>query len=193
MIAILSVSDKRGIADLAAGLLDIGWDIAASEGTARAIGREVGRLSDLAGIPTLLGGRVKALTVGVLAGILARDTPADLDELRARDLRRVHLVCCNFGALPESAGDLTDVEDTVDIGGPAMLRAAAKNCAFVIPLVDPDDYPVVLEALKADDVPLDLDLRTTLAAKAFQASSRYDARVAELFAQVGAVSVVEQR
>ncbi|ONI77979.1 phosphoribosylaminoimidazolecarboxamide formyltransferase [Actinosynnema sp. ALI-1.44] len=182
MIAILSVSDKTGIGDFAGGLLELGWEIAASDGTHRAIGRDVGRISDLARIPALLGGRVKALTVSVMAGILARDTPADLAELQAADIRRIHLVCCNFGALPDRATSLADFQDAVDIGGPAMLRAAAKNCAHVIPLTDPADYPDVIAALNRGEVPV--ESRTALAAKAFRVSSDYDARVGALFESV---------
>src|SRR5882724_6220812 len=183
MLAVLGVSDKRNIEVLAAGLLSLGWQVVATEGTHRAIaeaGYQVGRVGDLAGVPTLLSGRVKTLTVSVMAGILARDTPSDVEELARYDITRVDLVACNYYRLPPAAGSLAYFREKVDIGGPAMLRGAAKNCAHVVPLSDPDDYQPVLDALAAGDgtaesVPL--SFRVALAAKAFRRSAEYDESV----------------
>jgi AICAR transformylase/IMP cyclohydrolase PurH len=183
VLAVLGVSDKRDIGRLAGGLLGLGWEVVATDGTRGAIsqsGHATGSIADLAGVPTLLGGRVKALTVSVMAGILATDTASDLAELQQYNIRRVSLVCCNFVPVPQLAPDAARLWDSVDIGGPAMLRAAAKNCAHVIPLADPDDYPDVLAALADGDgtaASVPLGYRMTLAAKAFLLSSEYDQQV----------------
>ncbi|KOG37058.1 phosphoribosylaminoimidazolecarboxamide formyltransferase [Streptomyces resistomycificus] len=189
MLAILAVSDKRNIATLAGGLLRLGWDVVATEGTHRLLrneGHDVGRVADLAGVPTLLGGRVKTLTLSVMGGILARDTETDLKEIAEYGIPRVDLVCCNYYILPELVDgmDLTAFRERVDIGGPAMLRGAAKNCEHVIPLSDPDDYEQVLGLLgqeggAASAVPMSHRLR--LAEKAFEISAAYDASVSALF------------
>lgn len=189
MLAILAVSDKRNIDALAEGLLRLGWDVVATEGTHRLLqeaGHEVGRVADLAGVPTLLGGRVKTLTVSVMGGILARDTESDLEEIAEYGIPRVDLVCCNYYLLPEleEGLDLAGFRERVDIGGPAMLRGAAKNCEHVIPLSDPDDYDDVLKLLEhgggtASAVPMRHRLR--LAEKAFRISAAYDESVSALF------------
>jgi AICAR transformylase/IMP cyclohydrolase PurH len=169
----------------------MGWDVVATEGTRRAIseaGHVAGDIADLAGVPTLLGGRVKALTVSVMAGILATDAPSDLAELRHYGIRRVSLVCSNFVQVPGDEPAAERVWNSVDIGGPTMLRAAAKNCAHVIPLADPDDYPAVLAALAGGDgtvAAVPREHRISLAAKAFKLSSQYDQRISELFAALG--------
>jgi AICAR transformylase/IMP cyclohydrolase PurH len=187
MLAVLGVSDKRNIDMLAAGLLGLGWDVVATEGTHQAItdaGLRIGRVADLAGVPTLLGGRVKTLTVSVMAGILARDTGPDIEELARYGITRVDLVACNYYRLPAETASLADFRERVDIGGPAMLRGAAKNCAHVVPLCDPDDYQDVLDALAKGDgtagsVPM--QLRLALAVKAFRISAEYDDAVRALF------------
>lgn len=193
MLAILAVSDKRNVEPLAAGLLRLGWDVVATEGTHQLLeeaGHEVGRVADLAGVPTLLDGRVKTLTVSVMGGILARDTESDLREMAEYAIPRVDLVCCNYYELPEPEPgmDPARFRERVDVGGPAMLRAAAKNFERVIPLSDPNDYEELLKLLEqgggaASGVPL--SHRLTLAEKAFRISSAYDASVATLFHNLG--------
>lgn len=190
MLAVLAVSDKRHIEVLATGLLKLGWTVAATQGTASVLSRrgvQVGGIAELAGVPTLLGGRLKTLTVPVMGGILARDTESDRREAAAYHIPRVDLVCCNFYQLPEPAGDLSfeEFRELIDVGGPAMLRGAAKNCEHVIPLSDPDDYAGVLDALAAGGGSPDsvsLAYRLTLARKAFQISTAYDAAVVNLLA-----------
>ncbi|WP_018790255.1 hypothetical protein [Salinispora arenicola] len=189
MLAVLAVSDKRNIEELATGLLGLGWDVVATEGTRRLLrdrGVTVGAVSDLAGVPTLLGGRVKTLTVSLMGGILARDEPADRAEVERHGLTRVHLVCCNYYRLPDPqpAQPFERFRELIDVGGPAMLRAAAKNCAHVVPLSDPDDYAGVLKALA--DGGVDRRQRLDLARKAFAVSAAYDTSVAALLA--GAVN-----
>ncbi|WP_229400835.1 phosphoribosylaminoimidazolecarboxamide formyltransferase [Micromonospora okii] len=185
MLAVLAVSDKRNIEELATGLLGLGWDVVATEGTRRLLrdnGVTVGAVSDLAGVPTLLGGRVKTLTVSLMGGILARDEPADRAEVEEHGLTRVDLVCCNYYRLPapEPGRSFEQFRELIDVGGPAMLRAAAKNCAYVVPLSDPDDYAGVLRALADGGVGRRQRLR--LAAKAFAISAAYDTAVADLLA-----------
>ncbi|MDH6111732.1 AICAR transformylase/IMP cyclohydrolase PurH [Kitasatospora sp. MAP12-15] len=192
MLAVLAVSDKRNIEPLAAGLLRLGWQVAATEGTHRLLrdaGHQVERIADLAGVPTLLGGRVKTLTVSVMGGILARETESDLREMAEYGIPRIDLVCCNYYLLPEPGPDPAQFRERVDVGGPAMLRGAAKNFEHVIPLSDPDDYDEVVGLLEQggglpSSVPT--DRRLALAGKAFRISSAYDARVAELFGAQGA-------
>lgn len=188
MLAILGVSDKRDIGSFAGGLLGLGWTVVATEGTCRAItsaAHTVGRIADLAGVPTLLGGRVKALTVSVMAGILATNSDADQADLRRYGITRVDLVCGNFRTLPAPG---TDFVESVDIGGVTMLRAAAKNYAHVIPVADPDDYPAVLDALRGGDGSVEsvpVEFRARLAAKVFALSSEYDKAVREAFDNLG--------
>lgn len=193
MLAVLGVSDKRDIGTLAGGLLALGWDVVATEGTRASVaaaGHRVGSVADLAGVPSLFGGRVKTLTVSVMAGILARDTDADLAEMREHGITRVDLVACNYYRLPEPGTALDGFRERVDIGGPAMLRAAAKNYANVIPLTDPDDYPAVLAALQAgggDPAAVPMATRLALATKTFAVSRDYDAAVHALFERAAPV------
>lgn len=195
MLAVLAVGDKTGVDTLAVGLLDLGWDVVATEGTRRAVaaaGREVGPISELAGVPALLGGRVKALTLPVMAGILARDLEADQAELRAHGITPVDLVCSNVPSVPSGAAlELDVLAEAIDIGGPAMLRAAAKNCARVIALTRPRDYPAVLAALRGGDATVasvPLAQRVALAATAFRACADYDAAVGAEIAMATSVS-----
>jgi phosphoribosylaminoimidazolecarboxamide formyltransferase/IMP cyclohydrolase len=189
MLAILAVSDKRNIGSLASGLLRLGWEVVATEGTRRFLreaGHEVGGVADLAGVPTLLGGRVKTLTVSVMGGILATETESDLREMAEYGIPRVDLVCCNYYLLPEPEPgmEVTRFRERIDVGGPAMLRGAAKNFEQVVPLSDPDDYDDVLKALEQGGgaaSAVSRSHRLALAEKAFRTSSAYDASVAALF------------
>ncbi|MFD9356335.1 hypothetical protein [Streptomyces sp. NPDC060031] len=189
MLAVLAVSDKRNIDTLAAGLLRLGWDVVATEGTHRLLreaGHEVGHVADLAGAPTLLGGRVKTLTLSVMGGILARDTESDLAEIAEYGITRVDLVACNYYVLPQLAAgmDFAGFREKIDVGGPAMLRGAAKNCEHVIPLSDPDDYDSVVKLLDgAGGSPsaIGMPQRLALAEKAFAISAAYDDSVRALF------------
>ncbi|MFD5468090.1 hypothetical protein ACFWIQ_35565 [Kitasatospora sp. NPDC127059] len=193
MLAVLAVSDKRNIEPLAAGLLRLGWRVAATEGTYRLLrdaGHQVENIADLAGVPTLLGGRVKTLTVSVMGGILARETESDLREMAEYGIPRIDLVCNNYYLLPEPQPGLEPAgfREKVDVGGPAMLRGAAKNFEHVIPLSDPDDYDEVLKLLEqggGSPSAVPVERRLALAGKAFRISSAYDASVAELFGASG--------
>ena len=170
-LALLSVSDKTGIVDFARGLLDLGFTLLSTGGTARTL-REatlpVTEVSDYTGSPEILGGRVKTLHPKIHAGILRRDdNPDDVETCRAMGIQPISLVCVNLYPFDE-----TPSIENIDIGGPTMLRAAAKNRAFCLPVCDPTDYPAILAALRAGTV--GAALRTSLAAKVFATISHYD-------------------
>lgn len=181
--AILSVYDKSDICDLAHELAGLGWQIVASGGTARML-RKVGlpvlEVAEVTGAPEMLGGRVKTLHPAIHGGILARDLPEDTADLAAQDIEMIDLVVCNLYPFEETINqpDVT-VEmavEQIDIGGVALLRAAAKNFARVLVVCDPADYGRVLTALREDTA--DMPLRRQLAAKAFAYTRDYDTAIA---------------
>ena len=185
MRAILSVYDKTGVADLARGLHELGWELFSTGNTQRAIaeaGVPAASVAELTGSPEILGGRVKTLHPKVHGGLLARrDREADAAQLAEHGIEPVDLVAVNLYPFVETvtAGLVTLAEalEKIDIGGPTLLRAAAKNHPWVLPLVDPDDYGAVLEALRGDGV--DAGRRRELAAQAFAHVAHYDAAIAE--------------
>jgi phosphoribosylaminoimidazolecarboxamide formyltransferase/IMP cyclohydrolase len=185
MRAILSVSDKTGIEELAQGLAELGAEIYSTGGTRRtleAAGVPVRSVSALTGFPEIRGGRVKTLHPGVHAGILARrDMPSDLEELEGYGLGTIDLVAVNLYPFEQTVARpgtaLADALEQIDIGGPTLLRAAAKNYPAVLPLCDPADYPTVLAALGQPSGP-DGTLRRRLAARAFRHVAVYDALIA---------------
>ena len=187
--ALLSVSDKTGIVDFGRGLADLGWEIISTGGTARALrgaGLAPREVSEITGFPEMLDGRVKTLHPAVHGGLLARrDVPEHMEALSAHSLAPIDLVAVNlypFRATASRAGvSPDDVIEQIDIGGPSMLRSAAKNFAAVTAVVDPADYGRVLAAFKANDD--DIDLRRVLAEKAFAHTASYDAAIASWFAQ----------
>lgn len=184
MIALISVSDKRGVKGLALGLAELGFDIYSTGGTQRHLletGLPVHSISTLTGFPEILDGRVKTLHPFVHAGILARrDRPEHMEELRRSEIPPIDLVCVNLYPFAETASrtdvSLDDVLEQIDIGGPTLLRAAAKNFPFVVVLVDPEDYEPVLDMLRQGEVPP--EERRRLAAKAFQHVAAYDTVIA---------------
>lgn len=184
--ALLSVYDKTGLPALAAALAALGVELVATDGTARALeseGLPVRRVETLTGLPALLGGRVKTLHPAVFAGLLARDTAADEAELLAHGFLRFDLVVCNlypFASATRSGAPDEDVLEQLDIGGVALLRAAAKNHDSVIVLSRPADYAGTVEALRAGG--LSPAERRRLAAEAFRHTAAYDAGVADWMA-----------
>lgn len=180
--ALLSSHDKEAIWPLARGLADMGWDIYASHNTSRYLqerGVAAHALEDLSGISTLMGGRVKTLHPAIHGGILARETDEDLSALA--DLGGVLFDLVGVGPYPFTDGLASglgedDMIELIDIGGPAMVRAAAKNFSRVLVVVDRKDDEVVLRALREgrDDIPF----RRALAARAFAFTSAYDSAVA---------------
>ena len=186
--ALLSVSDKTGLLDFARGLQALGWELVSTGGTARAL-REaqiaVRDISDITQFPEMLDGRVKTLHPAVHGGLLARrDVPEHMAALAEHHIEPIDLVAVNLYPFRQTAArkgaTADDVIEQIDIGGPSMLRSAAKNFASVTTVVDPDDYVRVLGALKAGDA--DITLRRELAAKVFEHTASYDAAIATWFA-----------
>jgi len=184
MRALLSVADKRGIVGFASGLLDAGFDLVASGGTAAYLAEmalPVTPVDELTEVPELLGGRVKTLHPRVHAGILARrDRPSDLASLDEHAIAPFDLVCVNLYPFPEDGGATAsddELIELIDIGGPAMLRAAAKNHAHVAAVCSPAQYGGVLEELQRDGE-LSAATRKRLAADAFATTAAYEAAIA---------------
>ncbi len=182
--ALLSVSDKTGLVELARGLAALGVELVASGGTAKTLreaGLSVVDVAELTGSPEMLGGRVKTLHPRVHGGLLARrDHAGDRADVQKHDLRPIDLVVVNlypFEATVARPGvSLEDAIENIDIGGPSMLRSAAKNQDHVAVLVDPADYEGVLGALRRDGG-LDAATRRRLAVKAFARTAAYDAAI----------------
>jgi phosphoribosylaminoimidazolecarboxamide formyltransferase/IMP cyclohydrolase len=189
--ALLSVSDKAGIVDFARGLEQLGIEIVSTGGTARELaGADVAtrEIEDLTGFPEMMDGRVKTLHPRLYAGLLAkRDNDAHLSSAAEQQIEQVDLVCVNLYPFEQTVarGDASDGEivENIDIGGPTMIRAAAKNSAFAAVVVDPADYDDVLAELREADGRLSLETRKRLTAKAFACTARYDAAIASWFAQ----------
>jgi phosphoribosylaminoimidazolecarboxamide formyltransferase/IMP cyclohydrolase len=185
--ALLSVSDKTGVVEFAKGLIGLGWDLVSTGGTAKALraaGLNVRDVSDITRVPEMLDGRVKTLHPAVHGGLLARrDNAEHMKALGEHGIALIDLVAVNLypfeatAARPEAKTD--EIIEQIDIGGPSMLRSAAKNFASVTVIVDPADYARVLAALEAKDD--DLDLRRLLAEKAFAGTAAYDAAIASWF------------
>jgi phosphoribosylaminoimidazolecarboxamide formyltransferase/IMP cyclohydrolase len=189
--AILSVYDKRGLVPFAHKLHELGFELVASGGTARAL-REaavpVRDVSDITGFPEVLDGRVKTLHPAVHAGILARPTPEHEAQLRQLGLLPIDVVAVNLYPFEQTAAKpgatLEQVIEDIDIGGVALLRAAAKNFARVAVIVDPTDYEVVIGELAASGQ-VQESTRRRLAWKAFAHTARYDAMISKYFRDQG--------
>ncbi|MDQ1301335.1 MAG: hypothetical protein QG637_1256, partial [Chloroflexota bacterium] len=197
--AILSVYDKTGLVEFARGLAGLGFELVASGGTARtlsAAGLPVTAVDQVTGHPEILGGRVKTLHPAIHGGILARRTPEHLAELAAHSIAAVDLVVCNLYPFAATVArpNVTEAEavEEIDIGGVALLRAAAKNFEAVTVVCDPADYDAALREaevkVKAEAEPLDLNLNLSLnlslhlnrrlALTAFRHTATYDAAIA---------------
>jgi phosphoribosylaminoimidazolecarboxamide formyltransferase/IMP cyclohydrolase len=184
MRALLAPYDKTGLADFARDLVGLGWELLATGGTEKAL-REAGvpvtSVSDVTGFPEILDGRVKTLHPAIHGGLLARRSlPAHVEELARHGIAGIDLVACNLypfeATVAREAIDLTEALENIDIGGPAMLRAASKNFPDVLVLCDPADYGLALDLLKSGGA--GLEARRELAAKAFQHVALYDTMVA---------------
>ncbi|MGH7336231.1 MAG: bifunctional phosphoribosylaminoimidazolecarboxamide formyltransferase/IMP cyclohydrolase, partial [Myxococcota bacterium] len=181
--ALISVSDKRGVVAFARALTELGWEIVSTGGTAEALHHEgvpVIPIEQVTGFPEIMDGRVKTLHPKVHGGLLARREHAgDLAALREHAIAPIDLVAVNLYPFRETiAKPTTTFEqaiEQIDIGGPSMLRSAAKNHPGVIVIVDPDDYASVVEALKVGEV--GPEQRRALAAKVFAHTAAYDAAI----------------
>jgi phosphoribosylaminoimidazolecarboxamide formyltransferase/IMP cyclohydrolase len=177
--ALLSVYDKTSVVDLARGLADLGWDLVASRSTAAALreaGLEVTDVADLTGFPPILGHRVVTLHPNIHGGLLAdRDNPEHVTELEQYGIEPFDLVVSNLYPFAHDPG-----VELIDIGGPTLVRAAAKNFAHVGVVVDPADYEPLLDELRSDRT-LSEVTRRACAAKAFAVIAAYDAEIARWF------------
>ncbi len=188
--ALLSVSDKTGVVELAEDLVELGVELVSTGGTARALadaGVGVRAIEDFTGFPEMMDGRVKTLHPRLYAGLLAvRDDDSHLQAAAERNIEPVDLVCVNLYPFEQTVarGDASDAEivENIDIGGPTMIRAAAKNHAFAVVLVDPADYAPVVAELRESGGRLSMATRERLAGKAFACTARYDASISSWFA-----------
>ncbi|MEX0954601.1 MAG: bifunctional phosphoribosylaminoimidazolecarboxamide formyltransferase/IMP cyclohydrolase [Rhizobiaceae bacterium] len=187
--ALLSVSDKAGLSELAAALVRRGVELVSTGGTARAIaeaGIAVRDVSELTGFPEIMDGRVKTLHPSVHGGLLAiRDDAEHAAAMEAHDIGPIDLAVINlypFEAVRDAGGAYAETIENIDIGGPAMLRAAAKNHAYVAAVTDPADYPALLSELDANDGALTYRFRQEMAAKTFARVAAYDAAISGWFA-----------
>src|SRR5881396_1109695 len=188
--ALLSVSDKTGLIEFAQALAGHGVELVSTGGTAKAIaaaGLQVKDVSDLTGFPEMMDGRVKTLHPKVHGGLLAiRDDPRHRAAMEAHGIAAIDLVVVNlypFEATVAADSAFAECVENIDIGGPAMIRAAAKNHADVLVVVDPRDYQAVLAELAAHAGATSLELRARCAAKAFARTAAYDSAIAGWFAE----------
>ena len=187
--ALLSVSDKTGLIDFARALAERGIDLVSTGGTAKAIaaaGLKVKDVSDLTGFPEMMDGRVKTLHPNVHGGLLAiRDNAEHARAMAEHGIAPIDLLVVNlypFEATVDKGASEDDCIENIDIGGPAMIRAAAKNHGDVAVVVESSDYSAVLDELKAHNGATTLALRKRLAAKAYARTAAYDAAISNWFA-----------
>ncbi len=188
--ALISVADKVGVAVFARELASRGYEVVSSGGTAKLLdeaGVPVRRVSEVTGSPEILGGRVKTLHPRIHGGILARrHLDSDLKELEAQEIAPVDIVAVNFYPFEKTVAKgspVAEILENIDIGGPTMLRAAAKNFEHVLAVTDPADYALVVRKL---DEGIDLATRLYLARKAFEASASYEQAIASFLSGLAA-------
>ena len=189
MRALISVSDKSGVVDFARGLEELGIEIFSTGGTKKSLeaaGVRIRSISDLTGFPEILDGRVKTLHPAVHGGILARrDIPQHLSQLSQHHIGLIDIVTVNLYPFVETVSkagvSLDEAIENIDIGGPSMIRSAAKNFASVLVVIDPADYDEVLRRLRRGSI--DSTYRKRLAQKAFQHVSLYDTAIAQYLSE----------
>jgi phosphoribosylaminoimidazolecarboxamide formyltransferase/IMP cyclohydrolase len=190
--ALISLYNKSGLESFARGLADLGWDLVASGGTADFLEQEVGldveRVEDLTGVAEMLGGRVKTLHPRIHAAILARrDREDDVATLAEQNIEPFDLVCVNLYPFSEVAGRYgvreEEAVEMIDVGGPSMLRGAAKNFAHCAPVCRPEQYDALLQELR-DSGALSFETRRALAADAFATTAAYEVAIARWFGDV---------
>ena len=188
--ALISVNDKTGIVAFASGLVERGIALISTGGTAQALadaGHPVTEVATITGFPEMLDGRVKTLHPAIHAALLARrDRPDHLAALAEREIAPIDLVVCNLYPFAQSLASGAGPEDcieSIDIGGVALIRAAAKNHDAVTVVTDPGDYEAVLAEIACQDGAVELPTRRTLARKAFALTAAYDAAIAEWMAR----------
>ena len=198
--ALLSVSDKSGLAELGQALAARGVELVSTGGTAKALrdaGLAVKDVSELTGFPEMMDGRVKTLHPMVHGGLLAvRDNPEHAAAMAEHAIGGIDLVVVNlypFEATVAKGAARDEVIENIDIGGPSMVRSAAKNHAFVAIVTDAGDYVALLEQLETNDGATDLSFRERLAARAFAATAAYDSAISQWFASVDQEEQFPQR
>ena len=187
--ALISVTDKTGIVEFASGLIGLGYEVVSTGGTMKQL-REAGldciAIDDVTGFPEILDGRVKTLHPMVHGGLLfRRDDPKHVETVEKMNIQPIDIVCVNlyqFEKALKEGKPMEDMIENIDIGGPSMIRSAAKNFKDVLIVTDPADYNEVLEALK--DQKDDYNFRLNLAYKAFSLTGSYDAMISRYFAGV---------
>ncbi len=198
--ALLSVSDKTDVIELAGALVKLGVKLLSTGGTSKAIaeaGLPVTDVSDITKFPEIMDGRVKTLHPNVHGGLLAiRDDAEHQEAMRAHGIEGIDLSVINlypFEEVRAKGGDYPTTVENIDIGGPAMIRASAKNHAYVTVVTDPSDYPELLEALQADDGQTSYALRQRFAAKAYARTAAYDAVISNWFAEALSIETPHYR
>jgi phosphoribosylaminoimidazolecarboxamide formyltransferase / IMP cyclohydrolase len=183
------VSDKTGVVELASRLAKGGVELVSTGGTARALrdaGLQVRDVADVTGFPEMMDGRVKTLHPLIHGGLLAvRDDPEHAAAMEAHEIGAIDLLVSNLYPFEETVmrgAGRDEVIENIDIGGPAMIRSAAKNHAYVTIVTDPADYPMLLEELAGNDGATTLAFRKQMAAKAFSATAAYDSMISQWFA-----------
>lgn len=195
MKALISVSDKRGVVEFATELSRMGWEIIATGGTAKSLveaGVKVTGVSEITGFPEICEGRVKTLHPKVHGALLARrDKPSHMEELKANGIGTIDMVCVNLypfeATIAKEGVTMEDAVENIDIGGPSMLRSAAKNFRDVTVVCDPDDYAKVLEEIRADGHTTP-ETRLRLSAKAYTHTAEYDSHIAAYMRRAAGLS-----
>lgn len=186
--ALLSVSDKSGLAELGQQLAVLGVELISTGGTAKALrdaGLEVADISDITNFPEMMDGRVKTLHPNVHGGLLARrDDAGHVASMKEHDIEAIDLVIVNlypFAQTVAKGAEREEIIENIDIGGPSMVRSAAKNHDFVTIVTDPADYADLAAELQANDGATTIAFRKNMAAKAFAATATYDSMIAQWF------------
>ena len=185
MRALISVSDKRGVVEFARSLRELGWEVIATGGTMKLLrdsGVEVLNISDVTGFPEICDGRVKTLHPKVHGGLLARrDDPEHLRALKENGIGFIDLVCVNLYPFRETIArpgvEMAEAIENIDIGGPSMLRSAAKNWVDVTVVCNPDDYDRIMSEIRASGN-TEKATRLRLSAEAYTHTAQYDAMIA---------------
>ena len=190
--AVVSVSDKQGLGEFVKVLSDQGVEILSTGGTAKSLreqGIKVVDVSEYTGFPEMMEGRVKTLHPKVHGGILAdRDKPDHMSQMRAQGIKRIDMVVVNLYPFEATVAKpnctLAEAIENIDIGGPSLIRASAKNNKHVTVVVDPADYPVLAKELKANGGVISAQTNFRLARKAFEHTHHYDGAIAKYLAGV---------
>jgi phosphoribosylaminoimidazolecarboxamide formyltransferase / IMP cyclohydrolase len=187
--ALITVSDKTGIVEFARCLRELGVEIVSTGGTAKHLGEagiDTRAIDDVTGFPEMLDGRVKTINPKIAAGVLAvRDNPEHVATLNEHGIETIDLVCVNLYPFEQTAAkrgvEEHEVIENIDIGGPSLIRAAAKNFPFTAVVTSPESYDAIADELRATDGKLSLRTREALALEAYTTTARYDASISEWF------------